>query len=44
MEGTHHTLLQVAENAAQLIAVIISHAQKARLAGEVKTAISSFAR
>ena len=44
MEGTHHTLLQVVDNAARLIGVISQHAQKARLTGDVKKATSTFAR
>ena len=44
MEGTHHTLLRVVEHAALLIGVITAHAQKARLTGELKSAISNFAK
>ena len=44
MEGTHHTLLQLVENAARLIGVISQHAQKARLTGKVGKATSTFVK
>jgi len=44
MEGFHHTLFQVVENAALLIGVITEHAQKTRLNPEVKMAINGFAK
>lgn len=44
MEGTHDGLFRVVENASLLIGVIVEHAQQARLVGEVKTAISGFAK
>ncbi|KAG6335337.1 hypothetical protein ID866_3748 [Astraeus odoratus] len=44
MEGMHHSLFQVVENAALLIGVVTEHTKKARLSSEMKTAINALAK